>query len=77
MIEFQAALLDWVRTNAKGKGKRSIYAFTDLLEEEVLDSLGIVLLISFTEELLGNELPEETLDLRNFRSVDSIVSTYF
>jgi acyl carrier protein len=46
----------------------------DLLEEEVIDSLGIFTLISFIQENLGVEIEPEEINLENFQTLDSITS---
>jgi acyl carrier protein len=46
----------------------------DLLAGEVIDSLGIVQLISFLEEKYGVNVGDDDLDPENFRSVDTIAS---
>ncbi len=46
----------------------------DLLAGEVIDSLGIVQLISFLEEKYGVKVRDDDLDPENFRSVDTIAS---
>ena len=45
----------------------------DLLAGEVIDSLGIVQLISFLEGKYGIKVDDDDLVPENFRSVDSIV----
>ena len=45
----------------------------DLLEAAVIDSLGILQLISFLEERYGIKVDDEDLAPENFRSVESIV----
>ena len=46
----------------------------DLLEEEVIDSLGIFTLISHIQEKLGVEIEPEEINLENFQTLDSITS---
>jgi acyl carrier protein len=45
----------------------------DLLRAQVIDSVGIVQLISFLEEKYGIKIDDDDLAPENFRSVDSIV----
>lgn len=45
---------------------------TDLIEEGLLDSLGLVSLITELEVDLGFQLPLDDLDIDNFRSVTRI-----
>jgi acyl carrier protein len=44
----------------------------DLLEEEVIDSLGIFSLISFIEEKFGVAVEPEEINLENFQTLDTI-----
>ena len=59
---------------AAGRGIDSLAHDQDLLEGEVIDSLGIVELISFLEGKYGIKVGDEDLDPENFRSVDRIVA---
>lgn len=43
-----------------------------LLEEEIIDSLGIFTLVSFIEETFGTVIDAEEVNLDNFDSLDSI-----
>jgi D-alanine--poly(phosphoribitol) ligase subunit 2 len=45
---------------------------TDLIESGLLDSLGLVMLISGLEELFAIELPLDDFDLDRFRSLERI-----
>jgi Phosphopantetheine attachment site. len=63
-----------VREIAPGRGIDSVAHDRDLLEGEVIDSLGIMQLISFLEDTYGIEVDDDDLAPENFRSVDSIVS---
>jgi len=62
-----------VREIALGRGIDSVAHDSDLLAGDVIDSLGIVQLISFLEGKYGIKVDDEDLDPENFRSVDSIV----
>jgi acyl carrier protein len=46
----------------------------DLLEEEIVDSLGIFTLISFIEETLGVSIDPVDINLENFQTIDSITA---
>jgi len=46
----------------------------DLVEEEVIDSLGIVQLISLLEEKYNITISDDELDPDNFRSVERIAT---
>jgi acyl carrier protein len=45
----------------------------DLLADEIIDSLGIMELISFLEKQYGIKVDDDDIEPENFRSVDSIV----
>ena len=61
-----------VREIALGRGIDSVAHDRDLLDGGVIDSLGIVQLISFLEENYGIKVDDDDLDPENFRSLDSI-----
>ncbi len=46
----------------------------DLLEEEIVDSLGIFTLISFIEEKFGVSIDPTDINLDNFQTVDTITT---
>lgn len=46
----------------------------DLLEEEIIDSLGIFTLIGFIEDQFGVSVEPEEINLENFQSLDSITA---
>jgi acyl carrier protein len=58
---------------ASGQGLDSLAYDTDLLEAEVIDSLGIVELIAFLEKTYSIKVDDEDLDPENFRTVERIV----
>jgi acyl carrier protein len=59
---------------AQGRGIDSLAHDRDLLADDVIDSLGIVELISFLERSYSVKVDDEDLDPENFRSVDTIVA---
>jgi len=46
---------------------------TRLVEEEIIDSLGIFLMLGFIKERFGIEVDPEDVTLENFASVNTIV----
>lgn len=44
----------------------------DLLEEEIVDSLGIFTLVSFIEDHFGVAIDPEEINLDNFQTLDTI-----
>jgi acyl carrier protein len=59
---------------AVGQGVDSLPHDLDLLAAEVIDSMGILELISFLEGKYAIKIDDDDLDPENFRSVDSIVA---
>ncbi len=49
---------------------------TTLFETGHVDSLGLVFLLATVEELLGIEIPEERILMKNFRSVRAIWAAF-
>lgn len=45
----------------------------DLIEEDVLDSIGIVLLMQQLEETFGVSIPQESVEVSDFKSIDTII----
>ena len=52
--------------------KRSLTPQVDLLESGILDSLGILDLVSFVEQTFGIVVNDEELVPENFRSIESL-----
>ena len=57
---------------ALGKGADSIQDGTSLIENGVIDSLGIFQLVSFLENTYGIRVGDEEIVLENFESIDRI-----
>ncbi|MFD5179749.1 hypothetical protein ACFWM1_28355 [Nocardia sp. NPDC058379] len=49
----------------------------DLIESRTLDSLGLVEFLLLIQELTGDEIDMETLDLDSIRSLRGLRDTYF
>ena len=49
-------------------------AETDLFENDILDSLTLVMLIGQMEEKFGIFIPEEVVSVKNFSTVNAMVS---
>ena len=68
-------LIEFVKKDlARGKGVTDLSEADDLVEADVMDSLGIMKLILFLEENFGIKISDEDLTLENFRSIDTIYS---
>ncbi len=46
---------------------------TNLIEEEVLDSLGILLFIQQLEDAFGVSIPQESIEVNDFINISTIV----
>lgn len=69
----QIKLIEFVKKElARGKGVGDLGAADDLVEADVMDSLGIMKLILFLEENFSVKIADEDLTLENFRSIESI-----
>jgi acyl carrier protein len=71
-VSVAAQIEEFIREIAPDAGP--IDSGVDLVEEEVIDSLGIVQLISLLEERYKIAISDDELDPENFRSVDRIAA---
>ena len=55
-------------------GKKSLVPDEDLLEQGILDSIGIMKLIVFIEENFGIQVEDEEIIPENFQSLNSMVA---
>ena len=55
-----------------GKGKTDLQPEDDLLTTEIIDSMGVMRLISFIETTYGVRVPPEDVTIENFMTVDTI-----
>lgn len=53
-------------------GGRELHDDTNLLEEEIIDSLGIFTLVSFVEDNFGVKVEPEEVNLENFETVEAV-----
>ena len=53
-------------------GSFPVGAETDLLQEEIIDSLGVFTLIGFLEQRFGVKIDASEVDLDNFRTVTAV-----
>ena len=68
-------LIELIKTDlARGKITGNLAATDDLIESEILDSLGIMKLILFLENTYAVKISDEDLTLENFSSIMSINS---
>lgn len=68
-------LIEFVKKDlARGKGIGDLSETDDLVEAEVMDSLGIMKLILFLEENFQIKISDDDLTLENFTSIETIYS---
>jgi methoxymalonate biosynthesis acyl carrier protein len=66
-------LIDYIKTDlARGKGVSNLGETDDLVEAEIMDSLGIMKLILFLENNFSVKISDDDLTLENFSSIQSI-----
>ena len=59
---------------AAGRGFESIAPDRDLLSDSIIDSLGIVELITFLERSYAIKVDDDDVDAQNFRTIESIAA---
>jgi acyl carrier protein len=67
-------LLDYIKKELAVGSKRNIQMDDDLLSAGIIDSLGVLQLVSFIEEQFNIQMPDEDVVLENFQSVNSLAS---
>lgn len=65
----EAALLDFVKSELLHGRKSDLSPTEDLLSNGIIDSLGILRLVSFIEDQFGIQVPDEGVVYENFHSV--------
>jgi acyl carrier protein len=66
-------LIDYIRTNLAGESQRTkIDEQTPLLDEGIIDSMGLMQLRMFIEDQVGVRIPDEEVMPDNFESVARI-----
>ena len=72
---FESAMLAWLNARFAAKGI-VIAADTPLFARGVIDSLGILELIAWTEVNIGRIVPDESIRMDNFGTVARIAQTF-
>ena len=72
MAEIKASIKDYILEEFVPDGDIDVEDDTNLLEEEVVDSLGIFTLVSFIESKFGVSIEAEEVNLDNFETLSSI-----
>lgn len=78
---FSRALIDFIqgplfRRHARLAGPVELDPATPLFETGIVDSLGIIDLLAFVEESIGERIPLRKVDMRYFGSVERIVNAF-
>jgi len=74
-LRFERAMLTWLNRRFASKGV-VITAETPLFARGVIDSLGILELIAWTEVNTGRVVPDESIRMDNFGSVARIAQMF-
>ncbi len=72
MAEIKASIKDYILEEFVPDGDIDVEDNTNLLEEEVVDSLGIFTLVSFIENKFNVSIDAEEVNLDNFETLESI-----
>jgi acyl carrier protein len=79
-IEFEGIKMETVNVEKqligyfKEKSDTAVDSKTLLLEEKIIDSMGVMELIAFIESNFGVEFTDDDLTVDNFKTIDSIMS---
>jgi acyl carrier protein len=71
--EGRALLRAWVSEHGQRPGAAALTDQADLLQEGFIDSLGLMELISYVEEVRGRALADADMRMEHFKSIDHIV----
>ena len=71
--EARALLHAWVRHHGQRPGAAGLTDDSDLLHDGFIDSLGLMELISYVEEVRGRALRDADMRMEHFKSIDNIV----
>lgn len=79
--DLSRALIDFIRGPLLRRHTRLLHPIeldqtTPLFETGIVDSLGILELLAFVEESIGERIPLRRVDMRYFGSVERIVNTF-
>ena len=71
-MSVSAVLKDYVREELMNGANGDLDETENLLAAGIIDSLGILRLVSFVEEKFGIEVPDEDVTIDNFQSIKSM-----
>ena len=73
-MDREAALTEFVKNELLHGRKSDLSPEEDLLSTGIIDSLGILRLVSFIEEQFGIQVPDEDVVYENFNSIRSLTN---
>lgn len=73
-MDKEQMLLDYIKQDLLKGRVSSLSADDDLLDSGILNSLGILQLVSYVDERLGITIPDEDVVYENFNSVSALVN---
>jgi len=71
-MDYKSALMEYVRDEFVKNPKAVINENDDLLSSGLIDSLGILKLVSFIEDRFGIRVPDEDVIYDNFQSINTL-----
>ena len=71
-MDTQAILLDYVKQELMKGRAVELSTGDDLLGTGIIDSIGILQLVSFIEKRFGVKVPDEDVVFENFQSIDAM-----
>lgn len=74
--EIEGKILEWIIKESQYETKQ-VNIDTDLSDGTVLDSIQLITLVLFIEDLLGEIIPEEKVSTEYFQSVRKIYENFF
>jgi len=72
-MDKEQMLLDYIKQDLLKGRVSDLSADDDLLDSGILNSLGILQLVSFVDERMGITIPDEDVVYENFNSVSALV----
>ena len=73
--EFESRMVEWINRTLVTPGV-VVDAETPLFAQGVINSIGILKLIAWTEHATGQRIPDKSIRMDNFRTVQRIASVF-
>ena len=73
--EFETRMVEWINRTLAPPGV-VVDAETPLFAQGVINSIGILKLIAWTEHATGQRIPDKSIRMDNFRTVRRIASVF-